>query len=315
MAHDMARRVGQEMRKWTDLPLRDIASYLGGQVIGLRHDQAETRTSMAGLNYRHLETLKDLRERLSEQAQAMQRQLSMGLQGVRRAASEECYPPASVQTVRSYPTRLLQHRRKPTCARPASGVMPEAHGPSPRTWPSFSHHDRLQRTRSTLSPSLELRPMPWESSWAESSYTREDALRYPLSIEAHDTGFRYLFYFMVVAKSLGLRPGDEVLDFGAGSCYVSELLNRFGYMTVALDIDPEVLAIGRERLTLDPRCDRERARFVTGDGMCLPFRDASFDGIICMNALHHMPDYRATLAEMYQGSESRRTGGLCRTRR
>jgi len=32
--------------------------------------------------------------------------------------------------------------------------------------------------------------------------------------------------------------------------------------------------------------------------MRLPFRDESFDGIICMNALHHMPDYRATLAEM-----------------
>jgi ubiquinone/menaquinone biosynthesis C-methylase UbiE len=132
------------------------------------------------------------------------------------------------------------------------------------------------------------------------SYTREDALRYPLSLEAHDTGFRYLFYFMVVAKSLGLRPGNAVLDFGAGSCYVSELLNRFGYRTVALDIDREVLAIGCERLTLDPRCHSEHARFVTGDGMRLPFREASFDGIICINALHHMLDYRATLAEMYR---------------
>jgi SAM-dependent methyltransferase len=97
-----------------------------------------------------------------------------------------------------------------------------------------------------------------------------------------------------------LRPGDTVLDFGAGSCYVSEMLNRFGYLTVALDNDPEVLTIGCERLTLDPRCDRERASFVTGDGMCLPFRDASVDGVICMNALHHMPDYRATLAEMFR---------------
>jgi ubiquinone/menaquinone biosynthesis C-methylase UbiE len=129
---------------------------------------------------------------------------------------------------------------------------------------------------------------------------REGALRYPMSMEAHDTGFRDLFYLMVLAKSLGLRPGDEVLDFGAGSCYVSELLNRFGYITVALDNDPEVLSIGRERLTLDPRCDRERARFVTGDGTCLPFRDGSFDGIVCMNALQHMPDYQATLAEMFR---------------
>ena len=142
--------------------------------------------------------------------------------------------------------------------------------------------------------------MPRLSLWGRTSYPREDALRYPLSLEAHDTGFRYLFYFMGVAKSLGLRPGDEVLDFGAGSCYVSELLNRFGYRTVALDIDPEVLAIGCERLTLDPRCHSERAKFVTGDGMRLPFREASFDGIICINALHHMLDYRATLDEMYR---------------
>jgi SAM-dependent methyltransferase len=130
------------------------------------------------------------------------------------------------------------------------------------------------------------------------SYTREDALRYPVSIQAHDTGFRYLFNFLIVAKSLGLRPGDLILDFGAGSCFVSELLNRFGYLTVALDIDREVLAIGQERLSIDPRGDPQRARFVAGDGMCLPFRDESFDGVICLNALHHMPDYRRTLAEM-----------------
>lgn len=69
---------------------------------------------------------------------------------------------------------------------------------------------------------------------------------------------------------------------------------------MAFDLDPEILAIGRERLALDPRCDLARTRFVAGDGMRLPFRDESFDGIICMNALHHMPTYRATLAEMYR---------------
>jgi hypothetical protein len=67
----------------------------------------------------------------------------------------------------------------------------------------------------------------------------------------------------VVAKSLGLRPADEVLDFGAGSRCASELLSRFGHMTVALDMDQEVLAIGHERLTRDPKRHRERARFVT----------------------------------------------------
>jgi SAM-dependent methyltransferase/glycosyltransferase involved in cell wall biosynthesis len=134
----------------------------------------------------------------------------------------------------------------------------------------------------------------------QAPYNREHALRFPLSINNHDIGFRYLFDFMVIAKSLELRPGAEVLDFAAGSCYVSELLNRLGYLTVAFDLDPEMLAIGRERLTLDPRCDRGHTRFVVGEGTCLPFADESFDGIICMNALHHMPDYRATLAEMWR---------------
>jgi ubiquinone/menaquinone biosynthesis C-methylase UbiE/glycosyltransferase involved in cell wall biosynthesis len=131
-------------------------------------------------------------------------------------------------------------------------------------------------------------------------YNREHALRFPLSFNNHDVGFRYLFDLMVVAKSLDLRPGAEVLDFAAGSCYVSELLNRLGYFTVAYDLDADILAIGRERFTLDPRCDPDRTRFVVGDGSCLPFPDESFDGIICMNALHHMPDYRATLAEMWR---------------
>jgi ubiquinone/menaquinone biosynthesis C-methylase UbiE/glycosyltransferase involved in cell wall biosynthesis len=137
-------------------------------------------------------------------------------------------------------------------------------------------------------------------------YNREHALRFPLSFNNHDIGFRYLFDLMVIAKSLDLRPGAEVLDFAAGSCYVSELLNRLGYITVAYDLDSEILAIGRERFTLDPRCDPKRTWFVVGEGNCLPFPDESFDGIICMNALHHMPDYRATLSEM---SRILRSGG------
>jgi SAM-dependent methyltransferase/glycosyltransferase involved in cell wall biosynthesis len=129
-------------------------------------------------------------------------------------------------------------------------------------------------------------------------YNREQALGFPLDAGNHDVAFRYLFDFMVVARSLNLRPGAQVLDFAAGSCYVSELLNRLGYITVAFDLDPELLTIGRERFSLDPRCDRDRTRFAVGDGTRLPFADESFDGVICMNALHHMPDYRATLAEM-----------------
>ena len=298
IAHDMARSVGQEMRRWTNVAAPAIASDLGSQVVGFRPDHAEVRTSIDGLNYWHLETLKYLREELSVQVQETQRQLAKGLQAMRHAASEQCYLPARVQETIRYAHSTDPSPAGSNMRTPVSGAMPEADAPlaadEPVSSVNVSVKDPLVVSQAIVSSHAAAEFM------GRKSYTREDALRYPLSTEAHDTGFRYLFYFMVVAKSLGLRPGDEVLDFGAGSCYVSELLNRFGYMTVALDIDQEVLAIGRERLTLDPRCHSERARFVTGDGMGLPFKDASFDGIICINALHHMPDYRATLAEMYR---------------
>lgn len=129
---------------------------------------------------------------------------------------------------------------------------------------------------------------------------RDGALRFPLSPSSYDAGVRYLFDFAVLANSLGHRPGAVVLDFACGPGYVSELLNRFGYTTIALDSDPAMLDFARQRLALDPRCAPPRAGFAAGDGMRLPFRDASFDAIVCMNALHHMPDYRAALAEMHR---------------
>ena len=95
-------------------------------------------------------------------------------------------------------------------------------------------------------------------------------------------------------------PGDSVLEFGAGPSYASELLNRLGYCTVALDIDPEILTTGRGRFNLDSRLTSDWSSFVAGDGQLLPFASESFDGVICLEALHHMPSYRDALAEIYR---------------
>ena len=129
-------------------------------------------------------------------------------------------------------------------------------------------------------------------------YSREQALRFPLGVDSHDTGLRYLFDFTVAARALDLRPGARVLDFASGSGFVSELLNRLGYRSVAVDLDPGTLRNARERLGIDPRCEPGRGAFVAGNGHALPFADGVFDGVLCMNALHHMPDYRLALSEM-----------------
>lgn len=156
-----------------------------------------------------------------------------------------------------------------------------------------------ERERRTTSPEPgAARPPAERAAEAQPHFSEEQAVRFPLGVDCHDVGFRYLFDFTVVARALDLRPGARVLDFASGSSFISEFLNRFGYETVAVDSDPAILATGRSRLGLDRRCEPDRARFVAGDGQRLPFRDASFDGILCMNGLHHMEDYGATLAEM-----------------
>lgn len=79
-----------------------------------------------------------------------------------------------------------------------------------------------------------------------------------------------------------LLPQGRVLDAGCGIGHSYELLAP--RETVGLDIDPAVLS-GQSRET--------RA----GDMRALPFADASFDGVISVQALEHVPDPERALAE------------------
>jgi ubiquinone/menaquinone biosynthesis C-methylase UbiE len=130
------------------------------------------------------------------------------------------------------------------------------------------------------------------------SYDRLGALRFPLLPHHRETAWRYLFDWAIAGEALNCVPGDLVLEFASGPGYASEFLNRLGYDTVAIDLNPEILAFAQERLTLDQRLDPAWASFLAGDGQRLPFADSTFEGVICLNALHHMPDYAAALGEI-----------------
>jgi SAM-dependent methyltransferase len=114
---------------------------------------------------------------------------------------------------------------------------------------------------------------------------------------AHEIAWRYIFDWAVAGDALKCAPGDWI-EFGSGPSYASEWFNRLGYHTVALDLEHEILTFAHERMTLDQRVDAKRSRFVAGDGQRLPFASAAFDGVICLNALHHIPDYATALSEI-----------------
>ncbi len=86
------------------------------------------------------------------------------------------------------------------------------------------------------------------------------------------------------------RPlGDlEVLDAGCGTgAYSQAIVDRVGRVE-ALDFSRGMLAVAREKLRDAER--RGRIRFHRGSITDLPFADASFDGVMINQVLHHLDD-------------------------
>ena len=100
-----------------------------------------------------------------------------------------------------------------------------------------------------------------------------------------------IYNFAVSVAALDPAPGDLVLDLGAGSCWVSDWLNRLLVDSVSLDISHDMLMIGRRRLAAG-------AKQTAGNFERLPFASESLDGAICLSALHHVPDIPAALREV-----------------
>ncbi len=121
---------------------------------------------------------------------------------------------------------------------------------------------------------------------------------FPLSPETHDQGLRWLFDLSTLLMLLDCRPGDRVLDLGAGSGFSSEMLARFGYDVVAVDPDVKALAHNRRRPSFDAGRISGTVQVAGGIAEALPCADGMFDGVFCMNAMHHVSEVPAALAEL-----------------
>ena len=105
----------------------------------------------------------------------------------------------------------------------------------------------------------------------------------------------------VLIRALRLRRGDTVLELGAGSCWLSHMLNRCGCRTVAVDVSETALALGRTVFERDPRTDWSlEPRFLAYDGRRLPLNEGSCDRVVVNDAFHHVPNQRELLLEMHR---------------
>lgn len=110
------------------------------------------------------------------------------------------------------------------------------------------------------------------------------------------------FYFTRIAhllSGLRLEPELRVLDFGAGSCWTTRFLTQLGTAAIALDVSPSALRIGKELFERHPVIgDQPKPQFLIYDGHHIDLPDSSVDRVLCHDALHHVPNLAATLAEM-----------------
>ncbi len=94
----------------------------------------------------------------------------------------------------------------------------------------------------------------------------------------------------------GPMQGGAALEIGCGrGVGVEVILDRFGAATVdAFDLDLAMVRRARRRL----RGRGTRVRLWAGDAAAIAAPDAAYDAVFDFGILHHVPDWRAALAEV-----------------
>lgn len=103
----------------------------------------------------------------------------------------------------------------------------------------------------------------------------------------------------VLLSGLKLSKTMTVLDFGAGTCWLSRFLNQLQCQTISCDPSETALALGKRLFDEYPIVGSMVAepRFLHFDGYTIDLPDNSVDRIISFSTFHHVPNQADILAE------------------
>ena len=118
----------------------------------------------------------------------------------------------------------------------------------------------------------------------------------PFSSE--DEASRLLMDVSVMLAGLNASSGVKVLEFGAGSGWLSRYLTQLGCHVILLDVSETALQMARETYRRLPVIgDRPEPTFLRFDGYHIDLPDQSVDRIVSFHAFHHVPNPTTVLEE------------------
>ncbi|MEO0821068.1 MAG: bifunctional 2-polyprenyl-6-hydroxyphenol methylase/3-demethylubiquinol 3-O-methyltransferase UbiG [Pseudomonadota bacterium] len=95
-------------------------------------------------------------------------------------------------------------------------------------------------------------------------------------------------------RSLPGWDGRAVLDLGCGGGFLAEALARRGAAVTGIDPAEGAIASAKRHAAAEGL----EIRYETGVGEALPFEDASFDAVVCVDVLEHVADLDRVVAEI-----------------